>query len=76
MSNQPSPCWKPKDINVWRNSIDPDLWDEADLPLLRAIKREHEDAQEPESGVLPDEQPNMTEDDEGTRADTGAADDE
>jgi hypothetical protein len=58
------------------DTFDPGIWLDDDLPLLRAIKREHEDAREPESEVLPGEQPNMTEDDQGTGADTGATDDE
>jgi hypothetical protein len=46
------------------DTFDPDIWDENDLPLLRAIKREEEKEQAQESGVLPVEKANMTGHDE------------
>jgi hypothetical protein len=55
-------------IALTLDSYDPDLWSEDDLPFLRALKREFEEAQERERGdVVPAPQPIVTEDDE-TRA--------
>lgn len=52
-------------IALTKDSYDPDLWDESDLPFLRESKRQFEEAQARERGdVPPEEHPTLTEDDE------------
>jgi hypothetical protein len=52
-------------------TYDPDLWDESDLPTLRAARAEHEKEQARERGenLPPVEQSTLTGDDEGGDSD-------
>lgn len=51
-------------------TLDPALWDEADLPILRAARAEHEKEQAQErDDVPPVEQPALMEGDEGNDPD-------
>jgi hypothetical protein len=59
-------------IELTRDSYDPELWTEDDLPFLRKARREYEEAQPRESEVLP---PTLTED-EGTVPDPRRTPDE
>jgi hypothetical protein len=62
-------------LALTKDSYDPDLWDESDLPCLRAARAEHEREQERErGGVSPVEQPNLT-DGEGSDPDPRSGDD-
>jgi hypothetical protein len=52
-------------IALTQDSYDPDLWDDSDLPFLRAARAEHEREQERErSGLFLVTQPSLTEDDD------------
>lgn len=53
-------------------TYDPDLWDESDLPILRAARAEHEreqQAREHGENLPPVEQSTLTEDDERSNPD-------
>jgi hypothetical protein len=55
------------------STLDPQLWSEDDLPLLRKIRDDCDKQQAQESAPLSDEQPDIVEDDEHTWPDSDDA---
>ena len=50
-------------------TLDPEIWDEADYPILKEVRAQYEREQSLESDALNNEQSDITEEDEGHTAD-------
>ena len=52
------------------DTLDPEIWDEADYPILKEVIAQYESEQSLESDTLPTEQPDLAEGDEGSPPDS------